>query len=101
MGQKKEEIKALKTKIEGLQKLTKDIVRLRRATAILDERDRQDDLWGEQDHSLPNWMIILMEEVGELATAISDYHSRKNWREEAVQVAAVAMAMLEQYQEEE
>jgi len=78
----------------------------KRAEAILMERDRQDELWGKQNHSLSEWMVILVEEVGELADAISANIfctdvSKKNWREEAVQVAAVALAMLEQYQEEE
>jgi len=81
--------------------------RVNRTYAILKERDRQDSKWGVlQNHSLPEWMIILMEEVGELATAIQekciglrpfpDEDLLKNWRKEAIQVAAVALAMLEQ-----
>ncbi len=82
-----------------------EYVRLRRAKAILDERDRRDDKWGEQDHSLPEWTVILMEEVGELAKAVSAEtfpltETEKNWREEAIHVAAVALAMLEQYKDE-
>ncbi len=71
--------------------------RLWRAKPILDERDRQDQKWGLQDHSLPKWMVILMEEVGELSEAILE---KKNWRAEVVQVAAVALAMLEQYKDD-
>ena len=81
-----------------------EYARLRRAKAILDERDRQEEKWGVQDHSLPQWMVILVEEVGELASAISaetfpSTKTEKNWREEAIHVAAVALAMLEQYED--
>lgn len=84
--------------------LNKRIRRLNRAEAILNERDRQDTKWGTpQNHTLPEWMVILMEEVGELADAVSARifpvsKSKKDWRKEAVQVAAVALAMLEQYE---
>lgn len=83
------------------QKLLNENKRLRCAEAILDERDRQDKKWGKQDHSLPEWMTILMEEVGELADAISAgirplTKPKKEWRKEAIQVAAVALAMIEQ-----
>lgn len=76
--------------------------RLRRASAILDERDRQDEKWGPQDHSLFEWVTILTEEVGELAAAALGHtfgtaqHPDLDWRKEAVQIAALALAMLEQ-----
>lgn len=87
------------------------IKRLKRAEVILDERDRQDVKWGVlQNHSLPEWMTILVEEVGELATAIQEkcfglnpFPNKVllgNWRKEAIQVAAVALAMVEQTPEE-
>jgi len=85
--------------------LKERIRRLNRAEAILDERDRQDAKWGPQDLSLPEWITILMEEVGELAAATlghcfgTENHPELNWRKEATQVAAVALAMLEQYKE--
>lgn len=34
---------------------------------VVAERKRQDSGWGEQNHELPIWLAILMEEVGELA----------------------------------
>jgi NTP pyrophosphatase (non-canonical NTP hydrolase) len=34
------------------------------------ERDRQDEKWGAQDHSDEKWLVILMEEVGEIAKAM-------------------------------
>lgn len=76
-----------------------------RAAAIIAERDRQDAKWGPQDHSLPEWLAILMEEVGELAAAIlghrfgNDDHPELDWKKEAIQVAAVALSMIEQYDE--
>ncbi len=85
--------------------LNNRVRRLKRAEAILDERDRQDEKWGIQDHSLPEWLVILAEEIGELATATlghifgTDKHPEMDWRKEAVQVAAVALAMLEQYED--
>jgi NTP pyrophosphatase (non-canonical NTP hydrolase) len=51
--------------------------------SVLNERIKQDSKWGEQNHDMFTWMSILMEEVGELA------------RTEAVQVAAVALAIVE------
>ena len=82
------------------------IQRLIRAEDILNERDRQDEKWGVQDHSLFEWITILMEEVGELSAATlghcfgTDNHPEMDWKKEAVQVAAVALAMLEQYKDD-
>ena len=80
-----------------------ELDKLLRAKAIIDERDRQDEKWGLQDHTLPMWLTILMEEVGELAAAVlgecfgTDKHPELDWQKEAIQVAAVALAMVEQY----
>lgn len=67
---------------------------------ILQERTRQDKKWGTDDNHEPEvWLAILIEEVGELAECI--LHKRfggpeaKNLKTELVQVAAVAMKMLE------
>lgn len=85
--------------------LEAEVQRLQRASAIVDERDRQDAKWGPQEHTLPEWIVILMEEVGELAAAAlchqfgNDDHPELDWRKEAIQVAAVALAMTEQVQE--
>jgi len=61
---------------------------------ILEERDRQDDKWGEQNHSPSYWFTILMEEVGEAARAVCEW-DMDSYREEMIQVAAVAMAIVE------
>lgn len=73
--------------------------------SVLQERRRQDQKWGEQNHSLPIYLTILMEEVGELAQAILEGQVFDNGRREeftieevrteAVQVAAVALAIVE------
>jgi len=63
------------------------------------ERQCQDEKWGEQNHSPEWWMQILMEEVGEASQAILEAKfgmwTLDNYRAEIIQVAAVAIAMLE------
>lgn len=61
-------------------------------SSVLQERIRQDETWGEQNHSPTEWLPILMEEVGEFSKAILE---NSNIREEAVQVAAVALSIVE------
>jgi len=65
------------------------------------ERLRQLKKWGPQKHSLPVWSAILSEEVGELSQDIlrSTFNpkgkpfSHDNLVAEAIQVAAVALAI--------
>ena len=84
-----------------------EIERLQRASAIIAERDRQDAKWGPQDHRLSEWLVILMQEVGDLAAATlahqfgTDDHPELDWRKEAIQVAAVALSITEQFRENE
>lgn len=79
------------------------------------ERERQDKKWGVQNHSPIEWIGILTEEVGEAAKEAVDYHFAKvnhkgsdeklieleegltisNYRQELIQVAAVAVQMIE------
>lgn len=67
--------------------------------AVLDERDRQDGKWGEQNHDLPVWMTVLGEEFGEACMAILELRAGNGLigdvRRELVEVAAVAIATLE------
>jgi len=74
--------------------------------AVLTERARQDAKWGQQNHDLPYWTSILGEEFGELCQAINETvfdngaeerakGGYENMRREAVQVAAVAVAIVE------
>lgn len=63
------------------------------------EREKQDTKWGEQNHSPADWCMILGEEVGEVnKAALEAKFGGKNLREyrkELIQVAAVAIAMVE------
>lgn len=68
--------------------------------SVLTERNRQDEKWGVQNHKPSTWLLILMEEVGEFSEAALNLRCRNkehisNLREEAVQVAAVALAIVE------
>ena len=80
---------------------------------IVVERQKQDEKWGEQNHNPIEWSAILTEECGEVAKEALEYHfyTKKNkassdsfvwkkeklvkYRTELIQVAAVALAMLE------
>lgn len=74
--------------------------------SVLKERKRQDDKWGEQNHDPTVWMCILGEEYGELCQAVNEtwfdngpekrqIGGYENMRAEAVQVAAVAVQLIE------
>lgn len=68
---------------------------------VMHERLKQNEKWGEQNHNPYIYLAILLEEVGELAQAILQTQfggSRGGWsrvRREAVQAAAVAVALIE------
>ena len=67
---------------------------------IAAERRRQDELWGPQRHDWPVWSAILTEETGEVAEAALRAHfgtdaELGHLREELVQVAAVAVHIIE------
>jgi NTP pyrophosphatase (non-canonical NTP hydrolase) len=72
---------------------------------VLYERSNQDRKWGYPQHNTPfEWMSILMEEVGELATAMNDTFIGKDSEQdvskilnEAIQVSAVALSIIEHY----
>ena len=67
---------------------------------VIEERKRQDDKCGQQNHHPIIWMSILTEEVGEAAKEANDIFFAnaqriEQLREELVQVAAVAIAAIE------
>lgn len=66
---------------------------------VIAERKRQDAKWGEQNHDPFLYLTILMEEVGEASQAALEARfgkgSLEHLREEAVQTAAVALAIVE------
>lgn len=70
------------------------------------ERARQDAKWGyPQRNNLPEWGIILGEEVGEAMQAMNEVRFRNEGKEhlleELVQVAAVAVSIIEHLTMEE
>ncbi|CAM4156265.1 hypothetical protein [Deinococcus marmoris] len=76
---------------------------------VLAERQRQDAKWGQQDHDPSTWLMVLAEEVGEANQAVFEtlfptYDKRAaqhgprtlaEYRQELIQVAAVAVAAIE------
>lgn len=61
---------------------------------IMEERARQDEKWGEQNHDPFVWLAILGEEYGEACKTAYEGEEH-HLRVELVHVAAVAVAMLE------
>ncbi len=69
------------------------------------ERKHQNEKWGEQHHTPIEWTAILTEEVGEAAKESVDFHFGDNpylrqqclerYRTELIQVAAVAVQIIE------
>lgn len=75
--------------------------KVRWVKAILAERDRQDQKWGyPQKNSFCEWASIIAEEVGELSKELNELNfgrgTLNQMEAEAVQVAAVALSILEQ-----
>lgn len=67
--------------------------------SILEERQRQNQRWGVQNHNMVIWSAILAEECGEFSEAalhtMFGGKCKGNLRNELVQVAAVALQILE------
>lgn len=70
---------------------------------IFEERMRQEKKWGQQDHEPADYLMILGEEVGEANKAALEHKfgypnaDLREYRKELVQVAAVAVAMIQSY----
>ena len=74
---------------------------------VRQERFKQDEKWGEQNHYPVGWNAILGEEIGEVAKEVveftfydknskqSEHQTLKNMRVELIQSAAVVIAMIE------
>ena len=77
--------------------MTYPTISSRQVADVLAERERQDAKWGEQNHPIETWMLILMEEVGEMSKAALENRPEDEVRSELVQVAAVALSMLESF----
>jgi NTP pyrophosphatase (non-canonical NTP hydrolase) len=61
---------------------------------ILEERQCQDDKWGEQNHDVYKWLAILGEEVGEANQAALQGENNELINE-LIQIGAVTVAMIE------
>lgn len=68
---------------------------------VMRERRRQDQKWGQQDHTPLVWYAILAEEFGEAAKSLNEWFFRRKpgsydeTRTELIQTAAVCVAMVE------
>jgi len=63
---------------------------------VFNERLSQYEKFREQNHSAPFWLSILGEEFGEVCRAVCE-NDGANYREELIQLAAVAVQMVEAY----
>ena len=61
---------------------------------VREERTRQDQIWGEQNHHPYKWLAILGEEVGEANRGVLE-SSLCEYATKLIQVAAVAIAAYE------
>jgi hypothetical protein len=66
---------------------------------ILRERERQDEKFGVQTHTPAFWLVILVEEIGEMATEVLNMkfkgESFYKLYVETIQAMAVCMALIE------
>lgn len=73
---------------------------------VLDERQRQNEKWGEQNHNAVEWIAILGEEFGEASKEAVDFHFcnkgtkeqakiLENLKTELIQTATVAIQIVE------
>lgn len=79
---------------------------------VIHERFKQNDKWGVQRHPFPSWMSLLTEEVGEACKDANEINWVKDGsrgaqaeklealRTELIQVAAVAVAIVEHLDED-
>lgn len=99
MSRTKPEYQAEVDEKQGQTKMHFDNAAFVSLVAVTNERRKQDKKWGEQNHDPFTWLTILAEEFGEFAQAA--LHTRfggsaaEGLHEEAVHVAAVALAMVE------
>lgn len=85
------------TPIIGMSRL-----KVRSAMDVDAEMQRQVDKFGEQDHEPKDWYLILGEEFGEVGKAILEKQwnykgAKDNYREEMVQLAAVALSAIQNF----
>ena len=72
---------------------------------IINERKKQDEKWGEQNHEPIHYFCILAEEIGEVAKEVTEWKAANTplgrdirvslMRKELIQSAAVCVAFVE------
>lgn len=67
---------------------------------VVNECIRQINKWGIQNHTPLEWLVILMEEVGEasqeaLRVRFNENYPVESFKEEMIQVAAVALSIID------
>lgn len=67
--------------------------------SVCNERERQDEKWGVQNHEPADWCMILGEEIGEVNKAALEAKFEgkdiSEYRKELIQSAAVIFSMIE------
>lgn len=97
---------AVEDAILALKKLKKcrevyDAAKRKIIDDVIDERERQDEKWGEQNHFTERWATIIGEEYGEMCEAINEFRfnptleTEEDIYTETIQTMASCMAMLE------
>jgi hypothetical protein len=92
--------------IEPDKGTVKDLILSKVIHDIRDERQEQDEKWGEQNHSDLKWLSILGEEFGEVCKEVtednpakerikSSLDCQKDLKKELIQTCAVCVAWLE------
>ena len=67
--------------------------------AIVDELRSQRVKWGVQNHTLPEWIMLIVEELGEMTDAVL----KGDWKsavEESIQVSALLVQFIERIDRE-
>ncbi len=69
---------------------------------VIEERKRQNEKWGIQNHTPMEWIPVLTEEVGEVSKSALEtyfghvpYDNYDHYREELIHTAAVAIQAIE------
>ncbi len=94
------------TESAGIKELFSELVFKRNIIEDINkELKRQDELWGNQDHSFAEWIAILGEEFGEACQEVSEIRmsetisdiidAKHRLDEELIQVIAVCFRIIE------
>lgn len=72
--------------------------------SIIRERKAQNEKWGKQSHTIPEWLMILSEEFGEACKIGNEVYFRngnmRQFRQEIIHTGTVTLAILEAIENE-